>query len=291
MKKLKWWGVSTFIGLLIGVVIWWLTGEDPRDELNKSAAFVYRDQGVLYWFEFNSRIGKVEGKLHKKVIIEEIGREPLLEEKDYPITGKKTDKGYELQIKDHKEIRRFDAWFSEKNLSVQEQGESDVKIYQAVGEEKLGQYENELQQEWENVLYYAEEKEKNRKRKFLSDLKGVYGYLYSSAKERFQVFLKIDEAFEQGEAVGTLLVMEDTGNENNPYQEVRYALNGITDGLMVEFFTTVDGQGTKLKGNFIEATIGLDMSFWMADKKLRFKAVTEEEFNQSYEEYKLKAQK
>ena len=291
MDRLKWWRVATLMGMLIGVAILWVTFEDRKDPLNKSDAFVFQDEGELYWFEITSRIGKVEGKLYKKVIIEEIGREPLFEEKDFPITGKTTDRGYEFQVTDHKEIKKFEAWFSGGNLSVQEQGESNIRIYQAVDKEELGAYKFELQQEWENVLYYAEEKEKNRKRKFLSDLKSVYGYLYSSENDRFQVFLKIDEAFEQGEASGTLLVMEDTGNKNNPYDEVRYDLNGITDGLMLEFFTTVDGQGTKLKGNFIEATVGLDLSFWMTDKKLQFKAVTEEQFQQSYEEFKLKAQK
>lgn len=290
MDRLKWWRVATLIGVLIGVAILWVTFEDRKDPLNKSDAFVFQDEGELYWFEITSRIGKVEGKLYKKVIIEEIGREALFEEKYYSVTGKTTDKGYEFQVKDDKEILKFEAWFSEGNLSIQEQGESEIKIYQAVGNEELGEYKNELQQEWENVLYYAEEKEKNRKRKFLSDLKSVYGYLYSSENDSFQVFLKIEEAFEQGEAAGTLLVMEHTGNETNPYQEVRYVLNGITDGLMVEFFTTVDGQGTKLKGNFIEATIGLDLSFWMTDKKLRFKAVTEDEYMQKYEEFKLNIQ-
>ncbi|MBS4177712.1 hypothetical protein [Lederbergia citrea] len=133
-----------------------------------------------------------------------------------------------------------------------------------------------LQQE--RALDRSEEKEKNRIRTFFSELNSVYGYLYTKENGKYQLFLEIDEALLQGELSGSLLMMADTGNKNNPYEETRYVLNGITDGHMVEFFTTVDGQKTKLEGNFIGATVGLNLSFWTTDQKLTFKAVTEEEF-------------
>ena len=63
--------------------------------------------------------------------------------------------------------------------------------------------------------------------------------------------------------------------------ETRYALNGVTDGNMVRFFTTVDGKTTKLEGHFHDGAIGFDLSFWSSVQKLTFRAVTEEEFKQS----------
>ncbi|MFT4413944.1 hypothetical protein ACLM5H_08800 [Fredinandcohnia humi] len=80
-------------------------------------------------------------------------------------------------------------------------------------------------------------------------------------------------------------MMDDTGEE---LKETRYGLNGITDGLMVKFFTTVNGKETKLEGNFHEGATEFNLSFWTTDKKLSFHAVTEEEFNHIYKEIKKK---
>ena len=75
MKKLKSWGVAALIGLLIGVAFSWATSElkDRKDPLNKSSAFVYSDNGTLYWFDLTSRKGKVEGKLHQQKIKKKAG--------------------------------------------------------------------------------------------------------------------------------------------------------------------------------------------------------------------------
>jgi hypothetical protein len=136
--------------------------------------------------------------------------------------------------------------------------------------------------------YHSEENENNRLKKFFSDLASVYGYLYSTENGSYQLFVKIDEALLEGELTGSLLLMAYTEDTNNHYKETRYVLNGITDGHMVEFFTTVDGKKTKLKGNFYEGATGFDLSFWATEQELSFHAVTEEEFKQSYDGFKIK---
>lgn len=280
------------IGLLIGVAFWWAASEvkDRKDPPNESDAFVYSENSILYWFDLTSRKGTVEGILHQQKIIEEIGKEPFMEEKKYPLTGETTKKGYEFKVYNDGKIMTFDAWFSGANLFVQKQGKKDNKLYKAVDQEELSEYVKEIQKELQIAIYHSEEKEKNRLKKFFSELESVYGYLYSTENGSSQLFLQIDEALLQGELTGSLLIMTDTGNKNTPYEETRYVLNGITDGLIVLLFTTVDGKETRLKGNFHEAATGFDLSFWTTDQKLSFHAITEEEFKQSYEEFKTKAQ-
>lgn len=135
-------------------------------------------------------------------------------------------------------------------------------------------------------LDQSEQIEKERLNDFFTELHHVYGYLYTAENESLQLFLKIDEALREGELSATLLMMETTGDKSNSYKETKYTLNGITDGLMVEFFTTVDGEPTKLKGNFHEGAASFDLSFWTTDQKLLFREVTEEEFKQRYEKFK-----
>ncbi|MDF2854351.1 MAG: hypothetical protein K0Q87_202 [Neobacillus sp.] len=284
--------MTVVIGLLIGVAFWWATSgvKDRKDPLNQSDAFVYSDNSILYWFDLTSQKGKVEGTLHQQKIIEEVGKVPLMEEKKFPLTGETTEKGYEFKVNNGGKVMTFDAWFSEGNLVVQKQGEKENEVYKAVDQEELDKYVKALQQELQMAIYHSEEKEKNRLRKFFSDLDSVYGYLYSAENGSFQLFVKIDEALLQGELTGSLLMMTDTGSKTNPYEESRYVLNGITDGLMVRFFTTVDGKETKLEGNFHNGATGFDLSFWTTNQNLSFQAVTEEEFKQKYEEFKTKAQ-
>jgi hypothetical protein len=170
------------------------------------------------------------------------------------------------------------------NLFVKKQGEKDNLLFEAMDHKQLDKKRKTLQQELELAIYHSEEKENNRLRKFFTDLRNVYGYLYSSEKESFQLFIKIDEALLEGELSGSLLVLEHTENINNPYEETKYILNGITDGLMLELSTIVDGKETRLKGDFHGDAFGFDLSFWKTTNQLSFHAVTEEEFNQSYEE-------
>ncbi|MBS4218430.1 hypothetical protein KHA96_08915 [Bacillus sp. FJAT-49711] len=287
MRKLKYWGWAVLIGLLlIGAAIWVATS----GILNKSDIFVYKNHGELYWFELTGGKEKVKGTFHKRVIIDEIGEEPFIEEKEYPIIGKKNEKGYELRATNREETMKIDAAFSGKNLIVQEQSGSDEKLYESIEKEKFAEYEEELQAELQVAIDGSEEKFKSFIREFFSKLNSVYGYLYSAEDESFQLFLKIDEALLQGEVSGSLLMMNDSGKENNPYEETTYEVNGITDGQMLELFTTVDGKKTKLEGNFIEDASQFNLSFWKTDQKLTFNEVTEAEFKESYEEFKAKVQ-
>ncbi|MBN6886429.1 hypothetical protein ACUXCC_001105 [Cytobacillus horneckiae] len=116
-----------------------------------------------------------------------------------------------------------------------------------------------MQQELQIAIDQMEEKEKNRLKKFFSDLNSIYGFLYSRANDSYQLLLTINEATLEGEVAGTLLMMTNKGRGNNSYEETSYDLNGITDGLMVELFTTVDGKKTKLEGNFHEGASGFDL--------------------------------
>jgi hypothetical protein len=285
MKILKYWGLAAIIGLLISLVFWWaiIGVKDRMVPLNKSDAFVYSDNRTLYWFELSSRRGQVEGKLHQQKFIEEVGKTPFMIDEKYLLTGKTTEKGYEFKVNIGGEIMTFDAWFSGPHLLVQKQGEKDYKYYNPVDQEELDEYVKALK------LYDSEQKEKNRLKNFFSNLDSVYGYLYSTEKGPFQLFVKIDEALLEGELTGSLLLMTHTGDKNSTNNETRYVLNGVTDGLMVEFFTTVEGKNTKLEGTFHQGATGFDLSFWTTNQKLSFHAVTEEEFKQNYEEFKTKA--
>lgn len=287
MKKYKYWGVAVVIGLLVSVASWWTTIEmiERKEPLNQFDAFVYSNNGMLYYFELTSRKGEVQGKLHELKLIEENGNLPFIEEKEYPLSGETTEKGYEFKVNISGEMIPYNAWFTGPHLSVQKYREKDPISYNPVDQEELESYVDAL------LLYHAEEKENNRRKKFFTELDRIYGYMYSSEDASYQLFLKIDEALQQGgELTGSLLKMTDTRNKNKPYEESRYVLNGITDGNMLKLFTNVDGKETMLKGNFYESATGFDLSFWTTDDKLSFQAVTEEEFKQSYEEFKTKAQ-
>ncbi|WP_409272743.1 hypothetical protein V1499_22485 [Neobacillus sp. SCS-31] len=279
--------------MLIGIAAWWAASAagDRKDPLNQSDAFAYRENGLLYWFDVNSRTGKVKGKQHKMRVIEEIGKPPFLEEKHYRLKGKETDKGYEFKVNHGGNTTTIAAWFSGPTLMVEEHGEQAAKEYKAVGQEEIDKNIKDIQQEYETAVYHSEEKENTRLRNFFSDLNDIHGFLYSAENGSLQLFLKIDEALLQGELSGTLLVIADMGNPNNPHEETTYALNGITDGQMLRLYTEIDGKQTMLKGNFHGDATAFDLSFWLADNQLPFKAVTEEEYKQSYTEFRMKAQK
>ncbi|MCH1627728.1 hypothetical protein [Fredinandcohnia quinoae] len=176
----------------------------------------------------------------------------------------------------------LDAWFSGTNLLVQEQGEKTNKSYSAVDKEELDEYAKMIQDELENAIYHSEEKEKARIREFFSDLRSVYGYLYTAENGSFQVFLKIDEALLEGEVSGSLSMMTETGNQDMLYEETKYEINGITDGMIIKLYTKVDGNETKLEGNFHQDAYSFDLSFWTTDDKLTFYAVTEAEFKRKF---------
>ncbi|MBS4196326.1 hypothetical protein [Lederbergia citri] len=284
MNKFTFWGVAVLIGLVIGAGIWFAI------KVSKSEEFVYSENGKLYWLELKSRTGNVKGIFHQQELIDEIGNVPFIEEKEFSITGETTEKGFKFSVDDGGEIKKFSARFSEKNLVVQEQGESDVKLFQSVTDQSLEQHKKELQQELQIAIYHSEEKLNNFLRTFFSELRSVYGYLYSTENGKYQLFLKIDEALLEGELSGSLLMMVDTGNEKIPYEEDTYELNGITDGHMLKLYTTVDGKKIKLEGNFHEDVSSFDLSFWATNQKLTYHAVTKEEFEKSYDDFKKKVQ-
>lgn len=274
MKKLKYWGVGAVIMLLIAAAIWWIPSKmnELQDPLNKSDAFVYSNNGIVLWFELASKRGNIEGKLHQQRFIEYPGKAPVLEDKVYPLLGKTTENGYIFDVKQGTETIGFNAWFTGPHLSVQKQGEKDSTPYNPVNWEELDGYVEALKD------YHTEEREKKQRREFFTELRSIYGYLYSDNDGSFRLFIKIDEALLEGEMTGSLLMVDDKGNETS------YALNGITDGSKVRFYTTVNGKTTKLEGRFHESATEFDLSFWKTDQKLLFHAVTEDEFIQNYKE-------
>ncbi|MBC5635297.1 hypothetical protein H8S33_00530 [Ornithinibacillus sp. BX22] len=129
----------------------------------------------------------------------------------------------------------------------------------------------------------SEYEEQERIRDFFTELRQHGGYLYTGEEELF--FLNFNEALLEGELTGNLLIIEHTDDKNNPYKETSYQVNGITDGHILELYTTVDGESVELAGQFHDGAERLELSFWMTEDQLMFHAVTEEEFNQFYEEY------
>lgn len=273
MKKFKYWAVAAVIGLLMGAAFWWSVKE-KNNPLNQADAFVYSDNGILHWFELTSKSGKIKGKLHQQRFIGKPGEAQFVEEKIYPLSGDTTDKGYNFMVNVGGGKILFKAWFSGPHLSVQKQGEKENKFYNPVNKQELEEYVNALKD------YHKEEDEKQRLRTFFSELRSVYGYLYKDENDSFLLFVKIDEALLQGELTGSLLMLDDKG------KETRYAFDGITDGNIVRLFTTLDGKETKLEGNFQDGAAEFHLSFWPTGQILTFRAVTEEEFKQTYEEFK-----
>lgn len=290
MKRLRSLGVVGVIVLIIGAVCWWIIveGKEKRNALNKADVFVHYENGKLYWFKVHSRKGKVEGIRYQQEIKEERDNKPFIEEKELPLTGKITGEGFTFELVGNKEI--YDAKFAGDNLLVQKEGEASPTLYKAVTLEELDTNVKKIQDEFQLVLDQSEQKFKERLHQFFTELKSVYGYLYTSEDGALQVFLRIDEALLQGELSGSLLMMVNTGNRKQLYKESRYEWSGITDGFMVELFTTVDGKQTKLEGGFQETENGLagelDLTFWTTDQKLTFHAVTENQFTKCYKEFK-----
>lgn len=277
MRKLLYWSAGTIVLLII---LWWITLKiiTLNDPLNKADAFVYSDDDIVHWFELTTKHGgKIEGSQNQQKYIT-VGETPVIEGKEYPLTGEKTDKGYTFIVDQHGNMTEFEAWFSGPHLSVQKQGEKEIKLYNPVNKEELDGYIKA------NQDYYSEEQEKNKAHEFFTELREIYGFLYSSKNGTLQLFIKIDEALLEGELSGSLLMREKTGKT---VKETTYELSGITDGLMVNIFINVDGKTNKLEGNFHSPT-EFDLSFWTSEQELSFHAITEENFLQMYEEFKNK---
>ena len=287
------WAIGIVIGVLVGAGIWWASiyAKDRKDPLNQSDAFVNNEGDTLSWFNLKSRNGKVTGELLQQKVVEEIGDPPVMEEKSSPVTGEVTGRGYRLTISKGEQKRTVDAWFSEGTLYVQDQGKKESRSYKAVHQDEMKDIMQAKQEEFENLLYHSEEKEKNRIREFFSDLRSVYGYLASTEDESALLFLKIDEALLEGEISGSLLVKEKAANGNNAYKETKYEVNGITDGQIIKLYTNVEGKETKLEGRFLQGAASFDLSKWKSDEKLVFQAVTEEAYQQRSNEFETAAKK
>jgi hypothetical protein len=272
--------ILKYVLLLIGVAfLAWFTFEviEKKEPLNQFDAYVFTDNGMIHYFEINSRYGKVNGKLHELTLVEVSGTPPFIKEEEYRIKGKKTGKGYEFKVNMRGENISFDAYFTGPHLSVKKQGEKDRILYNPVDREELETYVDAL------LVYYEEEKEKNSRKKFFDDLKSIYGYMYSSEDGSYHLLLKIDEALQHGgEITGSLLMLTSAGDKNKPYQESKFVWNGITDGKIIELFTIVDGKEIKLEGSFLDSTASFDLSFWMNDEKIVFNEVSEKEFMRIY---------
>ncbi|OCA87911.1 hypothetical protein A8F94_08755 [Bacillus sp. FJAT-27225] len=286
MRRLKVWGlVAAVAGLLIGIAAWWekTEAEVRAEPLNQHEAYVYTDNARIYWFELDSRKGEIEGYFHNGKLIEEDGEPPSLVRQRYRLTGKKTENGYELTVNKDGKMITYDIAFSGPHLSVKRHGDPEAILYNPVNQKELDEYVIAL------LDYNTESKENEQIRQFFSDLNSMYGYLSFSGEEH-QLFIKIDEALQQGELSGSLLIMTDTGDANTPYKGTTYNLNGITDGKIVEFYTNVDGKDVKLEGEFQGDATSFTLSFWTTGEILSFTAIREEEFKQYYEEFKKKSQ-
>lgn len=274
MRKFKHWRIVAVMLLLVGLALWWFASEIKERQvlLNQFDAFVYDDNDVLSWFELTSLNGKVKGEYHQQKI---------KEKETFSVTGKETEEGFELKVDKHGDVLIFDIKPSKSNLLVQKRGEKSSHLYRGVSREELATSVEA------NREYNTEYDEKIRWKQFTVALKRNYGYLYAEKNGTYQLFLKVDEVLFGGELSGSLFVMNANGDSHKPYKETRYVMNGITDGNMVEFFPTVNGKSTKLGGHFLKDATGLDLLFWITGEQLRFHAVTEKEFKQSYEKFKL----
>ncbi|WP_010098897.1 hypothetical protein [Ornithinibacillus scapharcae] len=285
MSKLKKWVLILFSGMLIILLLWWLLPEKQEEE----AVYLYRERGHLTWLELTSQHDKVNGKLYQKKVVEEVGQVPYMEENEFTLAGEETEAGYTFTLKQDKKTIEVKANLVDSKLSLDIPGEEGSKQLRLVTIEELTEQQEAIQADLDDALYHMEKKEKDRIAKFVSDFTSVYGYLYAEDNKPYQLFLRIDEALLQGEVTAELLLMERTEDENQPYKETRYPMNGISDGLILKLYTDVDGVSTLLEGRFHDSVESFDLSFWLTDEKLLFREVTEEEFNQKYDEFKTNA--
>ncbi len=287
MKKIKGWAVAILAILLAVTAVWWFSSQTGNDPFNESGLYVCAEDGLLYWFDLSARKGKVEGTFHKHQIIEEIGEVPFIEEKTYSLSGTAEENNYEFTAVSDDETRNFHVEFSGNDLSVLEHGEDESLLFKGISNNELNEYLSNLDKELEKAIDGMEEKEKEFIRTFFSDLRSIFGFLYTAENGEYQLFIKIDEALLEGELSGSLLVREKTENEQKPFEETVYDINGITDGQMLNLYTNVNGEQKKLEGNIEDINSGFYLTFWESDEKLLFEAVSEEEYENKSEEFKL----
>lgn len=258
---------------------------------SKEEVYSYSQKGELIWVELNNRKDKVKGTIHWKKVVEEVGQVPYLEENKFALAGEKAEDGYIITLKKDKETIEAKVSIINSELSLQILGEETSKPLKLVTKEELAAQQEVIQEDLEYALYHMEKKEKDRIAQFVSDFTNVYGYLYSEDDRPYLLFLRIDEALLQGEVTAELLLMEKTEDDNTPYKETSYPVNGITDGQILKLYTDVNGKSTLLEGNFHDSAASFDLTFWLTEEKVQFRAVSEEEFNQKFEAFKAWASK
>lgn len=280
------WRLVVAVFCLIGVIGWWTASEFI---FTKTVIYAtYSDKDELSWFEWISRKGEVKGSFHEWILKEEIGRPPVIDQNTYHFIGKKMENGYELTVDKDGKDKLFYVTFSDGHLMLRKQTETEEKEYRMVVEDELDYYVQLIEQELEKALYHAESKEKARVRTFFDELNRIEGFFSSAKDDSFQLYIQLDEALYEGELSGSLLLMLSTGEEASPYKEITYELHGITDGLMVQFFTMVDEEAMTLEGHFHEDDYRFEVSFWLSDQSLTFYPVKEEEFYEKYNQYKAR---
>lgn len=279
MKKIIIGTAAVLAMILIGGVVWWAISQ------KETKIYVHSDEGVLMWLELSGGNHNIDGTLHHHQIIEEPGIEPFMEKKEYTLSGTKTENGFTLTAVYHDETRNFTGKLSGTDFVLTEREKNPLK-FAAVSKQELEGFIKKLEEELEDAVYHAEEREKTRIRQFFAELRNVCGFLYTAPDGSKQYFIKIDEALLEGELTGSLLATVNTGNEQNPFKETTYPLNGITDGRLLNFYTNIDGKSKKLDGHFEDGVTGFHLSLWDSDEKLFFEAVTEEEYAQKSAAFK-----
>jgi cbb3-type cytochrome oxidase subunit 3 len=128
----------------------------------------------------------------------------------------------------------------------------------------------------------TEEMENKRIRSFFDELNSHYGYVHLAEEQDFQLLLKFSEAYYEGEIAGSILLMENTGEER---KKTSYDWAGITDGNMIKIYLTEDGEQKMVEGKFHGDASSFELSFWLTDQPITFHAATKEEYRQHYEAY------
>lgn len=282
--------ISVVTVLIITTSFWLVTGmiKNQNQPPHDSNLFVHHNNDSLSWIVLTNNRGNAAVEYHHDELVAEAGKEPFIQSEKQMWTGKTTRKGYDFSFKDENNSALYKAWFSNDLLVVQRTGDPDTQSYKLMSKEKHNELKNALEEKMQVAIYHAEANEKERLSTFFSELSRTYGYLHTNEKNSYQLLIKIDEALQEGELTATLFLFENKGNPADSTEEETFILNGISDGMMIEFFTTVEGKDMTLTGHFNEDTTSFDLSFWMNnDIVLTFQAVSEKEFKQRNKAFKV----
>lgn len=116
---------------------------------------------------------------------------------------------------------------------------------------------------------------------FFAAFESYYGYYGSTADQSELLFITIDEALREGEWTGQLQVI----SKQQSVEEKSYSINGITDGIMIEFYVDIDGDLVNFIGSFHEEASEFEIINWQEQGKVAFQAVDEMEYQQIYQQF------